>query len=137
MRIRLALVLLGWAGLAGCDLSATFAPATANLENKHVAGGDPARGLALIATGVHGCQACHAVPGIRSPKGVAGPPLAGMTRRGFIAGQLPNKPGVMIAFLQNPPALVPRTGMPDVGLSLEEARHIAAFLYTLEQPDAP
>ena len=40
-------------------------------------------------------------------KGVVGPPLAGMARRGFIAGQLPNKPGVMVAFLQNPPALVP------------------------------
>ena len=59
-----------------------------------------------------------------------------MARRGFIAGQLPNKPGVMVAFLQNPPALVATTGMPNVGLSLEEAEHIAAYLYTLEQPDA-
>ena len=137
MRIRLSLVLLGCAAVAGCDLSAIFAPATMNLENKQVQGGDPARGLALLATGAHGCQACHAVPGVRNPKGVAGPPLAGMARRGFIAGQLPNKPGVMVAFLQNPPALVPTTGMPSVGLSLEEARHIAAYLYTLEQPDAP
>jgi len=136
MRIRLSLALLGCAAVAGCDLSSLYAPATATLENKQVAGGDAARGLALVATGVHGCQACHAVPGIRSPKGVAGPPLAGMARRGFIAGQLPNKPGVMVAFLQNPPALVATTGMPNVGLSLEEAEHIAAYLYTLEQPDA-
>ena len=131
MRIRLSLVLVGCAGLAGCDLS----PAT-SFENKQVAGGDPGRGFALIATGAHGCQACHAVPGIRTPKGVAGPPLAGMARRGFIAGQLPNKPGVMVAFLQNPPALVPKTGMPNVGLGFDDARHIAAYLYTLEQPDA-
>ena len=136
MGIRLCLVLLGCAAVAACDLSSHFAPATANLENKQVAGGDAARGLALVASGVHGCQACHAVPGIRSPKGVAGPSLAGMARRGFIAGQLPNKPGVMVAFLQNPPALVATTGMPNVGLSLEEAEHIAAYLYTLEQPDA-
>jgi cytochrome c2 len=131
------LVALACVGLLGCDLSATYAPATTNLGNKHVAGGDAERGFALLATGSHGCQACHAVPGIRTPKGVAGPPLAGMARRGFIAGQLPNTPGVMVAFLQDPPALLPTTGMPNVGLSLDEARHIAAYLYTLEQPDAP
>ena len=46
--------------------------------------------------------------------------------------QLPNRPDVLVAFLQDPPALVPRTGMPNVGLTLEQARHIAAYLYTLE-----
>lgn len=97
--------------------------------------GDPARGLALMATGVHGCQACHSIPGIRMPKGAVGPPLAGMARRAFIAGQLPNKPGVMVAFLQNPPALLPQTGMPSVGLSREQAIDIAAYLYTLETPN--
>ena len=136
MRTRLTLLLLGCAGLAGCDLSSIYAPATANMDNKRVADGDAAQGFALLATGVHGCQACHAIPGIRTPKGVVGPPLAGMARRGFIAGQLPNKPSVMITFLQDPSALLRATGMPNVGLSHEEARHIAAYLYTLEQPDA-
>jgi cytochrome c1 len=136
-RARDLFAALSCIGLAGCDLSATFAPPTTTLENKQVAGGDATRGFALVATGAHGCQACHAVPGIRTPKGVAGPPLAGMARRGFIAGQLPNKPGLMVAFLQDPPALLPQTGMPNVGLTLDEARHIAAYLYTLEQPNAP
>ncbi len=122
----LALVLL----LAGCD---AFGPPSGS---RHVQGGDPSRGLALLATGAHGCQGCHAIPGIRAPKGVAGPPLAGIARRGFIAGQLPNKPGVMIAFLHDPPALIPGTGMPNVGLTEDEARHVAAYLYTLEPPDA-
>jgi len=130
-RAAALLVVLGCLGLVSCDLSQPTA-----YENKLVQGGDPERGLALLAPGVHGCQACHAVPGIRAPKGVAGPPLAGIARRGLIAGQLPNKPGVMVAFLQNPPALVPMTGMPNVGLDLEDARHIAAYLYTLERPDA-
>jgi mono/diheme cytochrome c family protein len=31
---------------------------------------------------------------------------------------------------------VPNTGMPNVGLTPEEARQIAAYLYTLEQSDA-
>jgi cytochrome c len=39
---------------------------------------------------------------------------------------------VLVAFLQDPPALVPQTGMPNVGLTLEQARHIAAYLYSLE-----
>jgi cytochrome c553 len=93
--------------------------------------GDPARGRAIIATGAHGCAACHAIPGIRSPRGIVGPPLGGVGQRAFIAGQLPNRPDVLAAFLQNPPALVPSTGMPDVGLTAEEARHVAAYLATL------
>jgi cytochrome c553 len=92
--------------------------------------GDAARGRAIIASGTHGCAACHAIPGIRWPQGVVGPPLDGFAQRAFIAGELPNKPDVLAAFLQDPPRLVPRTGMPNVGLSAEEARHIAAFLYS-------
>jgi cytochrome c553 len=107
------------------------------LQNVPLGPGDPVRGRAIIASGVHGCTACHAIPGIRTARGVVGPPLGGLARRAFIAGQLPNNQGVLVAFLQNPPALAPRTGMPDVGLTLEEARHIAAFLYTLERAGAP
>ena len=95
---------------------------------------DAARGRSLIASGAYGCAACHAIPGIRSPRGIVGPDLIGLARRPFIAGQLPNTSDVLVAFLQNPPALVPSTGMPNVGLSLEDARFIAAYLY---QPGAP
>jgi cytochrome c2 len=129
---RIALVVLGCFAFVGCDLSET-----ASSDVKQVRDGDPARGRAIIASGVHGCTACHSIPGIRAPRGVVGPPLGGMARRGFIAGQLPNTPDVLVAFLQNPPALVPGTGMPDVRLSLEEAGHIAAFLYTLEPARDP
>jgi cytochrome c553 len=92
--------------------------------------GDAARGRAIIASGTHGCAACHTIPGIRWPQGVVGPPLDKFAQRAFIAGELPNKPDVLVAFLQDPPRLVPKTGMPNVGLSAEEARHIAAFLYS-------
>jgi cytochrome c2 len=127
----MALVALGCLAIAGCDLSETE-----TFENKYVRGGDPAQGRAILASGVHGCTTCHAIPGIDTLRGVVGPPLDGMAERGLIAGQLPNKPGVLVAFLQSPPALVPDTGMPDVGLTPEQARHIAAYLYTLEAPDA-
>ncbi|MFP5285858.1 MAG: hypothetical protein ACLGI9_08985, partial [Thermoanaerobaculia bacterium] len=129
---RIVLVALGSAALAGCDLAQTATGA----KSKAVPGGDPARGRAIVASGAHGCTACHAIPGIRAPRGVAGPPLDGMARRSFIAGQLPNQPEVLVAFLQDPPALVPQTGMPDVRLSLDESRDVAAFLYALEPVEA-
>jgi cytochrome c2 len=128
---RVALAMLACFGLAGCDYFLKPTP-----DSKFVQGGDAARGLALIAGGAFGCAACHAIPGVRAPKGVVGPPLGGMAQRGFIAGQLPNKPAIMVAFLQNPPALLPQTGMPNLGLTIEEARHMAAYLYTLKPPDA-
>ena len=130
-RLRLALLAVACLGLAGCDLFET-----ASYKDKVVENGDPARGRAIVASGVHGCTTCHAIPGMRGVRGVVGPPLSGLARRGFIAGQLPNVPGVLIAFLENPPALVPNTGMPNVGLTPEEARHIAAYLYSLEPSDA-
>lgn len=94
---------------------------------------DVLRGRAIIASGTYGCAACHTIPGIRAPRGIVGPELGGLARRSFIAGQLPNRWEVLVAFLQNPPALIPGTGMPNVGLSLEDARSIAAHLYTLER----
>lgn len=94
-------------------------------------------GRALIESGAYGCQGCHHIPGIRWPRGIVGPPLAGFARRSFIAGQLPNDRDTLAAFLQNPPALIPRTGMPDIGLTLGQARQIAAFLHTLDGCDAP
>ena len=129
--LRLALLAVVCLGLVGCDLSGTT-----SYEHKAVENGDPARGRALIASGVHGCTICHTGPGMGGVHGVVGPPLSGLARRGFIAGQLPNAPGVLIAFLEDPPALVPDTGMPNVWLTAEEARHIAAYFYTLGPSDA-
>lgn len=118
--------------VAGCDLSED----TTADQAVRVAGGDAARGHAILTRGSHGCTGCHTIPGVRAAHGVVGPPLDGMARRSFIAGQLPNEPEVMLAFLQDPPALVPETGMPNVLLSLQEARDIAAYLYTLEPSNA-
>jgi cytochrome c2 len=117
--------------IVGCNR-----PENAGVDARTVPGGDAARGRALVASGVHGCQACHAIPGVR-PRGVVGPPLDGMAGRIFIAGTLANTPNVLVEFLENPPALVPRTAMPDVELTTTQARDIAAFLYTLEPSRAP
>jgi cytochrome c2 len=132
MRTARVIAMVGCLAVAGCDLSGTEV-----FNTKHVDDGDAGRGHALVASGAFGCAACHVIPGIRFPRGNVGPPLDGMASRGLIAGQLPNKPGVLVAFLQNPPALVPQTGMPNVGLTLEQSRDVAAYLYTLEPGDEP
>lgn len=95
-----------------------------------VEGGDAARGAELIRA--YGCGSCHVIPGITGARGLVGPPLAGMARRVYVGGVLPNMPDDMIRWLLDPPAVDPRTAMPAVGLNEAQARHVAAYLYTLD-----
>jgi cytochrome c551/c552 len=96
---------------------------------QRVAGGDPERGRAIVVA--IGCGACHTIPGIAGAHGVVGPPLERFARRQFIAGIVPNKPEVLAVFVRNAPSVAPNTGMPDLPLTPMEARHVAAYLYTL------
>lgn len=95
-----------------------------------VIGGDVDRGASAMAD--RECGACHVIPGIRGARGQAGPPLDKFARHSYIAGQIPNTPDHLIAWLQDPPAMTPRTAMPAVGMDENEARDMAAFLYTLD-----
>jgi cytochrome c2 len=99
-----------------------------------VMGGDAARGRALMRD--LGCGACHRIPGVRNARAMVGPPLDDYAQRGYIAGVLPNRAANLVTWLRDPPAIRPGTAMPDVGLDEEEARHIAAYLYTLGAQDA-
>ena len=120
---------IAWLTEQGSPSGAQVAPAG---RSRIVPEGDAARGRAIVESRVHGCGACHHIPGIASARGVMGPSLAGMASRSFVAGVLPHQPTQLVAFLQDPPALIPWTGMPNVGLSRADASHVAAFLYTLE-----
>ncbi len=95
-----------------------------------VAGGDPERGRLLVQQ--YQCAACHFIPEVQGPNGDAGPSLQSMGRMSYIAGSIPNQPENMIRFLQNPPAVKPGTLMPALGISNDEARHMAAFMYSLK-----
>ncbi len=96
----------------------------------YVPGGDSEKGRLLI--GKYGCGSCHAIPGIRGAAGKVGPELAGFKQRIYIAGQVPNVPENLVAWIEDPQAIAPGTAMPDLGVSREEARDIAAYLYTLD-----
>lgn len=93
--------------------------------------GDPARGK--LAAVRRGCMACHLAPGVAYPRGLTGPPLAGMGERVVIAGVLPNTPANMVRWLRDPQAVKRGDAMPNVGLSEQEARDIAEWLRTLKR----
>ncbi len=93
-------------------------------------GGSPAHGATLI--GKFGCGACHTIPGIHGADGLVGPPLDHMGKRVYVAGVLRNTPDNMMAWLRDPQSVVPNNAMPDAGLNEQQARDIAAYLYTLD-----
>jgi cytochrome c len=97
--------------------------------HRRVVDGNAERGRELIAG--FGCGACHTIPGIRGARGMVGPPLVALGRRTHIAGRLPNHPDLLVEWLRDPPALNPWTLMPNVGADEVQARHMAAYLYTL------
>jgi cytochrome c2 len=98
----------------------------------YVPGADPERGRALIHA--HGCGACHTVPGVRAAAGKVGPRLDRVLDQVYIAGVLPNTPDNLVSWIAHPKEADPRTAMPDLGVSEDDARDIAAYLYRLSPP---
>ena len=99
-------------------------------EAAALTGGDPSRGPDLLRK--YGCQSCHTIPGVVGANGLVGPPLAGIASRSYIAGVLPNAPDNMLRWIQDPKGVDAKTAMPNTGVTPSDARHIAAYLYTLK-----
>lgn len=93
-------------------------------------GGHIERGRELARS--NGCMSCHSVPDESSAESGYGPDLEGFGNNRLIAGAVENEPDTLIAFLMDPQSLVPGTSMPTVGLTEQEARDIASWLYSLE-----
>ena len=92
--------------------------------------GSVERGKILLAQ--YQCGSCHAIPGIPGAKGEAAQTLRAWGQRSYIAGRLPNRPDVLARWIVDPNALVPGTIMPNMGVSLADAQHIAAYLLSLK-----
>ena len=92
-------------------------------------GGVAARGHATIL--IKDCGSCHTIPGVRGANGMVGPPLYFFSRRTYIAGQLPNSPENLVRWVRSPQSVEANTAMPNLGLSEQQARDVAAYLYTL------
>jgi cytochrome c len=110
---------------ARSELPAVMTPA-ANVP------GDPNVGRMLFEQ--RGCGGCHTLRGLPSAVGVAGPRLDNTAVRPTIAGdQISNTPDNMARWIFDPPSIKPSSTMPAVGVTEQEARDLAAFLYSLPE----
>jgi cytochrome c len=103
--------------LAACDAT----PPRAREDARLAAEG---RQVVLAA----GCGACHVIPGVPGATGLVGPPLAGLDRRVYLAGRIPNTAANLAAWIRDPQRFVPATAMPPTHLSRADADAVAAFL---------
>lgn len=113
--------------VCGCDAGKAKRPYTVSTI------GNPEHGRELMRG--YGCGACHIVPGVHDARGLVGPPLLYFSERTMIAGELPNTPENLAHWIQHPKSVEPKTAMPDLGLTEDQAYDIAAYLYTLRGPE--
>ena len=91
--------------------------------------GDATRGRQALFQ--YACNACHTIPGVVGGSPNVGPPLAGIAGRSLIAGKLPNTPDNMVLWLRRTQELKPLTAMPQLDVTEQDARDIAAYLANL------
>jgi cytochrome c len=119
-RCAIALTVLA---ATACEASSQTAPIPTR------ATGDVLRGQRLLAQ--YQCGSCHAIPGVPIARGAAGPSLEQFGRRTYIAGHIPNRADKLMQWLIDPRSLVPNTTMPNMGVSQDDARDMAAYLQSL------
>jgi cytochrome c2 len=79
----------------------------------------------------YGCNSCHEIAGVPGARGLIGPRLDGIGQRYYIAGELPNTPDNLRLWIEHPRQVEPHTAMPEMGVTEQDSRDIAAYLYTL------
>ncbi len=118
MRALIVAVLLLIAGCEKPDLNTPLA----------VPGGDASRAPQLMR--YYGCPTCHTIAGVPTPAGTIGPPLKDFKDRAYIGGVLSNSADNLVQWIHDPQKFSQRTAMPKTGISEEEARDVAAYLYS-------
>jgi len=92
-------------------------------------GGSAARGADAIAR--YGCASCHIIPGIAHPSDSrVGPQLDDVGQRTYVGGVVLNKPENLVRWIMDPKAIDPHTAMPNMGVTEDDARDIATYLYS-------
>jgi len=77
----------------------------------------------------YGCGGCHELDSVRKATGRVGPKLTDIREQVYIAGVLANQPDNMVRWLMDPKDAAPRTAMPDLDVTEQDARNMAACLY--------
>ncbi|MBZ9698753.1 cytochrome c oxidase assembly protein [Mesorhizobium sp. CO1-1-9] len=100
-------------------------------ESDMATGGLEARAIPIMIA--NGCSGCHTIPGVPGAQGQVGPRLdSSLADRVFIAGVLANNPENLIRWIRAAREINPHTAMPSTGITEQQARDIAAYLYALK-----
>lgn len=91
-----------------------------------ISGANAERGRELTAR--YGCGACHVIPGVPDAFGRVGPKLEDFGNQMYIAGVMMNTPSNLERWIREPRVVNPRTAMPDLNVTEQDARDIAAYL---------
>jgi cytochrome c len=116
--------LVGLAIWPGCGVQ------TKSIAQVQIAGGNASQGKQDLQK--YGCGTCHEIAGVPTARGKVGPPLTGIANRRVIAGYLANEPDNMTHWIQHPQQVAPGNDMPEMGVTEDDARDIAAYLYSLK-----
>jgi cytochrome c551/c552 len=108
--------------LCACGERSDFVP--------RVEGGNAERGKIVLAR--YECGVCHRIPGVPGAVGQVGPPLDAFALHPHLAGKFPNQPDLLVQWIRDAPSLAPKTAMPAIDMSVEDARDMAAYLYELD-----
>ena len=98
-------------------------------EAVRLTGGDPKLGREALKQ--YGCRSCHTIKGVEGASAKVGPALSGLRDRNVIAGKVPNSPDNLMKWIRDPRAMDPKTAMPNTGVTEQDAKNIAAYLYAL------
>ena len=122
----LLLAVLSWIS-SGCDR-----PSRNEVERAATltGGGDARLGQTEIRK--YGCNSCHEISGVPGARGLIGPRLDSIRQRYYLAGELPNTPDNLMLWIEHPRQVEPQTAMPEMGVTEQDSRDIAAYLYTLK-----
>ncbi|MDQ4134461.1 MAG: c-type cytochrome [Actinomycetota bacterium] len=120
-----------WAVVGAAALALTLGVAACNEEKgpRIVTVGNPELGKRAISR--YGCGSCHTIPGVKGADSLVGPPLIHFSKRSFIAGRLPNNEENLTRWILDPQAVEPGTAMPNLQVTEQDARNIAAYLETI------
>jgi cytochrome c len=132
-RVKLTVALFALAALTGAVAAGANYWRERQKQKEHAVAmtrGNPDKAKGHLA--YYGCAACHAIPGMRVPGGLAAQPLSGISKRLYLGGAVPNNPENLVRWIVNPKQFTSQTAMPVTGISEREARDVAAYLYGLQ-----
>jgi len=92
-------------------------------------GGDPELGRKKL--GQHSCVSCHVIPGVPKADGTIAVSLEHWSWRRTFLDKYPNTPENLEQWLENPSRLKPGTSMPDMNVSPQDSRDMAAYLFSI------